>query len=104
MTPPLRKSSQTLLVLQTFLAAPASCLYGCARRPARGGKSGTVAAILMRLEQAGLLDSRWEPAETGRPPRHMYQLNAEGIRAAREYVRVHGSRHSAYGRLAEAEG
>jgi DNA-binding PadR family transcriptional regulator len=91
-------------VLQTFLAAPASWLYGYDISRATGVKSGTLYPILMRLEQAGLLDSRWEPAETGRPPRHMYQLNAEGIRAAREYVRVHGSRHSAYGRLAEAEG
>ena len=104
MTTPLRRSPQTLLVLQTFLAAPANWQYGYDISRATGVKSGTLYPILMRLEDGGLLDSRWEAAETGRPPRHMYQLNSEGIRSAREYVQAHGSRRTAYRRLAEAEG
>jgi DNA-binding PadR family transcriptional regulator len=100
----LRKSAQTLLVLEAFLAAPANWQYGYDICKATGVKSGTLYPILMRLEEVGLLDSRWEPAETGRPPRHMYQLNSEGIRTAREYVRAHDARPSVHRRLAEAEG
>lgn len=104
MTRPLRQSPQTLLVLEAFLAGPAGWQYGYDISRATGVKSGTLYPILMRLEESGLLDSRWEAVEAGRPPRHMYQLNAEGLRTARDYVRAHGSRGSAYRRLAEAEG
>lgn len=104
MTRPLRKSPQTLLVLEAFLAAPARWQYGYDISRATGVKSGTLYPILMRLDEGGLLVSRWEAAEAGRPPRHMYQLNPEGLRAAREYVRAHGARRSAFQRLAEAEG
>jgi DNA-binding PadR family transcriptional regulator len=104
MTRSLRRSPQTLLVLEAFLAARASWQYGYDISRATGVKSGTLYPILMRLEEGGLLRSRWEAAETGRPPRHLYQLNAEGLRSAREYVRAHGARPSAYRGLAEAEG
>ena len=104
MTRPLRRSPQTLLVLEAFLAAPASWQYGYDISRATAVKSGTLYPILMRLEESGLLDSLWEAAEAGRPPRHMYQLNPEGLRTAREYVRAHAAHHPPQGRLAEAEG
>jgi DNA-binding PadR family transcriptional regulator len=55
---------------------------------ATGLRSGTVYPILRRLEDAGLVRSRWERApvarQHGRPPRRYYQLTAAGATAVRE--------------------
>ena len=49
---------------------------------------GTLYRALDRLEQAGLLASRWEDpfvaADEGRPRRRLYRLTAAGERAASE--------------------
>jgi DNA-binding PadR family transcriptional regulator len=49
---------------------------------------GTLYRALARLEEMGLLTSRWEdpaiPARENRPGRRLYQLTGEGERAARE--------------------
>lgn len=62
---------------------------------ATGLPSGTVYPVLRRLEQEGLVRSRWEKAEhaqrEGRPPRRYYELlgAAESwLAAARERYRV----------------
>src|ERR687895_292840 len=51
-------------------------------------ESGTVYPILRRLEEAGCVRSRWEPAERahaeGRPPRRYYELTGAGAEALRE--------------------
>ena len=45
--------------------------------------------VLIRLNDEGLLDSRWQDAERpGRPPRHVYRLTATGLALAREQVEV----------------
>ena len=50
-----------------------------------GLKSGTVYPVLRRLEDAGLLKSRWERAERAhaeqRPPRRIYQITGSGAEA-----------------------
>ena len=55
---------------------------------ATGLRSGTVYPILRRLEDAGLVRSRWERApvarQEGRPPRRLYQLTGAGTEAVRE--------------------
>lgn len=44
-----------------------------------GVKPGTLYPMLARLEGQGLMAAHWAPsAETGRPPRHIYQLTAKG--------------------------
>jgi PadR family transcriptional regulator, regulatory protein PadR len=45
---------------------------------------GTLYKALGRLEEFGLLTSRWEDAEAagGRPRRRLYELTAEGARVA----------------------
>ena len=46
-----------------------------------GLPTGSAYAILRRLEDEGLLDSRWEEleaSEAGRPPRRYYRLNGTG--------------------------
>ncbi|HJU90787.1 MAG TPA: PadR family transcriptional regulator [Gemmatimonadaceae bacterium] len=61
--------------------------YGFDIIEACGLPSGTVYPILRRLEDAGLLRSRWEGVRTARdeqrPPRRYYQLNASGTQAVR---------------------
>ena len=58
---------------------------------ATGLQSGTVYPILRRLEDAGLVRSRWESARAARdeqrPPRRYYDLTADGAETVREAVR-----------------
>ena len=71
-------------VLAEFLESARGWKYGYDISRSTGLKSGTLYPILMRLAESGLLETRWEEAEPGRPPRHMYRLTAEGLRYARE--------------------
>lgn len=80
----LRRSPQTGRVLGNFLNAPLEWKYGYDISRNTGLKSGTMYPILMRLAENKLLETRWEVAETGRPPRHMYKLTPNGSRYARE--------------------
>ena len=73
-------------VLRVFLDDPAAPRYGYDLMKAAGLPSGTLYPMLARLQDEGLVTSRWEPQPadgTGRPPRRYYQLTAEGTRAAR---------------------
>lgn len=45
---------------------------------------GTVYALLVRIEQRGLVDVEKVPSEKG-PPRKVYSLNADGRRALAEF-------------------
>jgi PadR family transcriptional regulator, regulatory protein PadR len=84
----MRATRQTLDVLAAFLDAPRSWQYGYDLSRETGLKSGTLYPILMRLEENGLLDARWETNETGKPPRHMYRLTSQGLHYAREHRRA----------------
>ena len=59
--------------------------YGFDIIEACGLPSGTVYPILRRLEDAGMLRSRWEGVRTARdeqrPPRRYYQLTGSGAHA-----------------------
>jgi PadR family transcriptional regulator PadR len=81
----LRLSSQTLQVLDAFLRDPQDWKYGYDISRNTGLKSGTLYPILMRLADRKLLETSWETAEIGRPPRHPYRLTLEGMRFAREH-------------------
>ena len=81
----LRSSKQTLKLLAALTGSPASWHYGYALSRETGLLSGTLYPILMRLEQRGWLETRWEtPPPGGRPPRHMYRLTPGGHAAAVE--------------------
>jgi PadR family transcriptional regulator PadR len=101
-----RRKPGTLLPLETeILEAALSRLragdgtfhgFGLAHtlREQRGSRSltahGTLYKALGRLEEFGLLSSRWEDAATaaeGRPRRRLYELTGEGARVA-EQARV----------------
>jgi DNA-binding MarR family transcriptional regulator len=82
-----RMSLQTLRVLEAFLENPTDALAGAdiARRGHLA--SGTLYPILLRLESAGWLTSRWEtidPSDAGRPRRRLYRITQTGLRRASE--------------------
>jgi PadR family transcriptional regulator PadR len=80
----LRLSSQTLLVLDSFLADPEDWKYGYDISRNTGLKSGTLYPILMRLAERRLLETSWDTTEPGKPPRHLYRLVPDGLRLVRE--------------------
>ena len=87
----LRLSPQTLQVLDAFLQAPKDWIYGYDISRNTGLKSGTLYPILMRLAERKLLETSWEAAEVGKPPRHLYRLTTEGMRFAQEHHLRHAT-------------
>lgn len=60
------------------------CNYGFDIMERTGLQSGTVYPALRRLEQSGLIQSKWEPGEAQdlqRPQRRYYRLTRSGERA-----------------------
>jgi PadR family transcriptional regulator PadR len=80
-----RLSPQTISVLRVLGQNPAEWRYGLELSTATGLKSGSLYPILARLDERGLLESKWlEPDRAGRPPRHAYRLTSAGRAALRE--------------------
>jgi PadR family transcriptional regulator len=79
----LNSSRQTHSVLTALLSEAFAWHYGYDLSKATGLKSGTLYPILMRLEAHGWLQAQWEDAPpSGKPPRHLYKLTAQGLREA----------------------
>jgi DNA-binding PadR family transcriptional regulator len=96
-----RRKPGTLLPLETEILEGALSLLRCgqgtfhgfglaqAMREQRASRSltahGTLYKALSRLEELGLLTSRWEDAAAaeGRPRRRLYELTGDGARVAR---------------------
>src|ERR1700685_2581137 len=77
-------SAQTLSVLASLAADPASWRHGYLRAQQTGLRSGTLYPILIRLAERGLVEACWEDGQpAGRPRRHLYPLSSEGLAAAR---------------------
>jgi PadR family transcriptional regulator, regulatory protein PadR len=84
----LRRSHQTLDVLNAMLAHSSEWCHGYALSQQTALASGTLYPILMRLEKLHWLETRWEAdAEPGRPPRHLYRLTSDGRAWAKEELR-----------------
>ncbi len=81
-----RMSRQTVALLTALIAEPTSWRYGYDLSRETGLRSGTLYPILMRLSANAWLQTRWEEAEPGRPPRHMYRLTQDGLRQARKFL------------------
>lgn len=81
-----RVSPQTLDLLEALLSEPASWRYGYDLSRDTRLQSGTLYPILMRLANRRWLETRWEAAEPGKPPRHLYRLTPNGLRSAKEIV------------------
>jgi PadR family transcriptional regulator PadR len=79
-----RLSPQTVAVLEALSASSDQWRYGLEIAAATGLKSGSLYPILVRLDERGLLESRWlEPEKPGRPPRHAYRMTGAGRAALR---------------------
>jgi DNA-binding PadR family transcriptional regulator len=84
-------TASVLKVVAALLAAGGDERYGLQLMQATGLPSGTLYPILVRLERAGWVESRWEetdPAAEGRPARRYYLLTAEGAVSAQREVDV----------------
>jgi DNA-binding PadR family transcriptional regulator len=82
-------TTSVLKVVAALLADPAAERYGLQLMQATGLPSGTLYPILVRLERAGWVESRWEqhdPSAEGRPNRRYYRLTAGGAVEARREV------------------
>jgi PadR family transcriptional regulator PadR len=89
-----RLSHQTLRILKAFLDAFAENvraeLAGADLMKAARVSSGTLYPILLRLEKAGVLVSRWErerPETLGRPRRRFYRITPAGVQLAHGALR-----------------
>ena len=85
----LRMTTSVLKVVAALLAEAESERYGLQLMQDTGLPSGTLYPILVRLERAGWVASRWEeadPAAEGRPTRRYYRLTGEGAVQARREV------------------
>jgi PadR family transcriptional regulator, regulatory protein PadR len=84
-----RMTTSVLKVVAALLADPAAERYGLQIMQATGLPSGTLYPILVRLERAGWVESRWEdidPVTEGRPIRRYYRLTSDGTAEARREV------------------
>jgi PadR family transcriptional regulator, regulatory protein PadR len=88
----MRRSPQTTCVLAEFLRDEKAWRYGYDISRETDLASGTLYPILMRLAERRLLETSWETAENGRPPRHLYKLTGDGLRYAREQVSLSSAR------------
>lgn len=90
MPSPVRLTHSTALVL---LALARGVRHGFDILEATGLQSGTVYPILRRLEDAGMVRSRWEAVQRardeGRPPRRYYELTGAGAEALEEALSRH---------------
>ena len=75
-------SAQTVAVLRAMAVDPSRWRHGYDLCTELGLKSGSLYPILIRLADRGFLESSWEQAETGKPPRHVYRLTGAGVAEA----------------------
>jgi len=85
-----RLTEQTLKALAVLVGSALEELSGAEIAKRTKQQSGTLYPILMRLERAGWLESRWEegdPREMGRPRRRLYRVTMLGETAFRQAIR-----------------
>ena len=83
-------TTQTLKVLGAIVSCPQDEVSGAEIARVTKLASGTLYPILLRLEQARWLESRWEvgdPHVMGRPRRRLYRISASGACRARAVFR-----------------
>jgi PadR family transcriptional regulator len=81
-----RLTVQTLKVLGALVSSSSAELAGVEIAQTTKLRSGTLYPILLRLEEAGWLESHWEtiaPQALGRPRRRLYRVTALGAREAK---------------------
>jgi PadR family transcriptional regulator PadR len=86
---------QTLSVLRELLNDPLAEHYGLGLCKATGIAGGTLYPILVRLEEYGWVESRWDDpaAHQGRPPRRHYRITEDGLEHGREAIARAAEKH-----------
>lgn len=87
-TPPFKVTAATLDVLEVLLSGDKG-LYGLKIAKTIDRSSGSIALILMRLENHGWVTSRWEPdtdERLSRPRRRFYELSGDHIATAKALI------------------
>ena len=82
-----RMTAPTIKVIGAILSSSADELAGAEIARTTRLASGTLYPILLRLERAGWLESRWEvedPQRLGRPRRRLYRVTGFGARNAKD--------------------
>ena len=85
-----RITAQVIKVLAVLMSNRNAQTSGSDVGRAAGIRSGTLYPILLRLEEAGWVQSEWEegnPREMGRPRRRFYRITGTGAKAAREELK-----------------
>src|SRR5215470_4171118 len=78
-----RPSKQMLLLLEALSGR--QWRHGYELMKETGLSSGTLYPLLIRMTDQGLVEAEWrEPAQPGRPARHVYRLTAAGLALALE--------------------
>jgi PadR family transcriptional regulator PadR len=94
MDDPPRVTVNLLRVLRVLLQDPTASHYGTEIGRAARLSGGSLYPLLLRLKQAGILESAWEdvdPSEVGRPRRRLYWLTGEGAEYARRTLQAEQS-------------
>jgi len=69
-----------LVLLEALFVRAQHWRHGYDLMKETGLLSGTLYPLLMRMTDQGLVEAEWrEPAQPGRPARHVYRLTADGI-------------------------
>jgi len=85
-----RITTQTLKVLTVLMSRTQDDVSGADIGRSTNLASGTLYPILMRLEDAGWVESRWEtdsPQELGRPRRRFYKITGVGMKRSQSALR-----------------
>jgi DNA-binding PadR family transcriptional regulator len=88
---PRRLSAQAISVLTALSDGRDAWHYGLEIAAATRLKSGSLYPLLIRLNERGLLESRWlEPERPGRPARHAYKVTGAGKAVLRDNPLLNG--------------
>lgn len=80
-----RPSKQMLILLEALAGRAQQWRHGYDLMKETGLLSGTLYPLLIRMADQGLIEAEWrEPAQLGRPARHVYRLTAVGVAIAQE--------------------
>lgn len=78
-----RPSRQRLTLLAALAERAQQWRHGYDLMKETGLLSGTLYPLLMRMTEEGFVEAEWrEPAQPGRPARHVYRLTATGVALA----------------------
>lgn len=85
-------SKQMRTLLEALSVRRQQWRHGYDLMKATGLSSGTLYPLLMRMTDQGMVEAEWrEPAQPGRPARHVYRLTAAGLALALQLTAQSGA-------------